>query len=198
VVPIWLAALGDLAPQLALLLRDPGASRASTRLLPLRAAASEAGIPVLLSCAEAPVALAPEFAGVQLRGDADSAACARARARVGDRWLGCSVHRGSARLAEVDYVCLAPIFPPRTVQPGREKRALGLAELAEAAVTGHRVLALGGMTPATAAACLAVGAHGIAGIGAFFGPLARVADDVVGLAAVLRATPADVPPPRGG
>ena len=98
----------------------------------------------------------------------------------------------------VDYTLVAPIFAPTTGQPGRpagSKVPAGLVALrAWTREPGARVFALGGVGPATAAACLAAGADGLAGIGVFFGEPARVAQDVAALCDRLAAHARHVEP----
>jgi thiamine-phosphate pyrophosphorylase len=79
--------------------------------------------------------------------------------------------RDRAELAGVNALLLSPIFAPR-----KGRAALGAAALGELAAglqrleTPVRVYALGGVTTAEAAACSALGASGVAAIGAAFGP----------------------------
>lgn len=81
---------------------------------------------------------------------------------------------------DVDYTLFAPVFAPTTAPAG--KTPAGLTALrAWTRAPGARVFALGGVGPATAAACLAAGAWGLAGIGVFFGEPARVEQDVAAL-----------------
>ena len=93
-----------------------------------------------------------------------------ARRRLGDRALiGVSAHARAdiARAAAegADYVTLSPIFASAS-KPDYGP-ALGLDKLREAAVDSPiPIVALGGVTEATAAACLDAGAAGIAVMGA--------------------------------
>ncbi|MBY0299901.1 MAG: thiamine phosphate synthase, partial [Methylobacterium sp.] len=103
--------------------------------------------------------------GVQL---GDAATVPAARRRLGPRALiGISAHAvpeiAAARDAGADYVSLSPIFPSAS-KPGYGP-ALGLEGLRAACRLGLPVLALGGVTPATAPACLHAGAAGIAVMG---------------------------------
>lgn len=67
-----------------------------------------------------------------------------------------------------DYALISPVFSPGS-KPGDQRPTLGLAGLAQAcAATPLPVLALGGIGPHNAAACLSAGAHGVAGVSAFF------------------------------
>jgi thiamine-phosphate pyrophosphorylase len=83
--------------------------------------------------------------------------------------IGVSAHTiaeaASAARAGADYVTLSPIFPSAT-KPGYGP-PLGRAGLAEAArALTVPVVALGGVTAANAADCLAAGAEGVAVLGA--------------------------------
>ncbi|WP_293254733.1 thiamine phosphate synthase [Nannocystis sp.] len=114
-------------------------------------------------------------------------------ARATGLWLGRSCH-GAPQPGHdlVDYTLLAPVFPPSS-SPG--KTPAGLAALrAWTAVPGATIFALGGVTPATAAACLAAGAHGLAGIGVFFGDPAQVEQDVAALRRSIAALDRHVEP----
>ena len=114
-------------------------------------------------------------------------------------WLGRSCH-GAPRPGDalVDYTLFAPVFAPTTTQPGRppgSKIPAGLAALrAWTAAPGAVIYALGGISPANAAACLAAGAHGLAGIGVFFGEPGQVAQDVAALREILAASDRHVEP----
>jgi len=114
-------------------------------------------------------------------------------------WLGRSCH-GLAQPGDalVDYTLFAPVFTPTTAQPGRplgSKIPAGLAALqAWTAGPGAVVFALGGVTPATAASCLAVGVWGLAGIGVFFGEPGQVEQDVAALRELLAASDRHVEP----
>ncbi len=188
VLDVWRAAgLHDLA----VLLREPGARPRSIvrgRLAPLREACTAAGLRVLVSAdvdavADAlDVVVAHDLAGIQLRGDPDRDALVRARDGLGARLLGRSVHGRPDALHELcDYSCFAPVFAPRTA-PG--KPAAGLPALqAWAGVQGAWVVALGGIAPGNARACVEAGARGLASISAFFD--APRVDDLRALAAAL-------------
>lgn len=201
---------------LGVLLREPGTLPAALvseehRLAPLRRACTRAGVPWLLSVdpaqlhALAPVLAVPGLAGVQLRGDPEVAMVEAARRVLGpERVLGRSCHGTPVPMGEgVDYSVLAPIFVPRTASPapGPGKQAVGLEPLRAFAAVEPRVFALGGITPATARACVEAGAYGLAAIRSFFGPVHEVADDVARLARALAGpwdedSPDADPPPR--
>lgn len=132
----------------------------------LRAVTRDAGA-LLIVNRSVEVALAAEADAVQLGGDALDAATVRrvAGARL---IVGCSAHRGddlaSMARAGADYVTYAPVFAPIS-KPGVDE-PLGLDGLAAAARHAPLpVVALGGITPATAGACLVAGAVGVAAIG---------------------------------
>ena len=114
----------------------------------------------------ADVALSAEVgAGVQLGTGAD---VAEARRRLGpERLIGVSAHSPgelrAARDAGADYATLSPVFASAS-KPGYGP-ALGLAGLRAAAGMGVPVLALGGVTAASAGDCLAAGAAGVAVMG---------------------------------
>ncbi len=84
--------------------------------------------------------------------------------------LGISCHHRAQleRAAGIcDYATLSPVFSPRS-KPHDARETVGLDGLARACVDlDLPVLALGGLSPARVAPCLAAGAHGVAGIGAF-------------------------------
>lgn len=114
-------------------------------------------------------------------------------ARAAGLWLGRSCH-GAPQPGHVlvDYTLFAPVFPPGT-SPG--KTPAGLAALRTwTAVPGATIFALGGVTPTTAAACLAAGAHGLAGISVFFGDPAQVEQDVAALRRSIAALDRHVEP----
>ena len=112
------------------------------------------------------VALAAEVgAGVHLGAGADLAAARRMLGPGG--LIGVSAHSlgevHAARDVGADYATLSPIFPTSS-KPGYGP-ALGLAALRAAADVGLPVLALGGVTAASAHDCLDAGAAGIAVMG---------------------------------
>ncbi|MBL9102190.1 MAG: thiamine phosphate synthase [Myxococcales bacterium] len=187
IVDVWLAA-GALG-SIAVLLREPGAPprrllAGDGRLAPLRRRCVAAGVPVLLALDAAALdALEPppELAGLHLRGDPDLTALRRARERTA--LLGRACHGEPQPGHElVDYTVFAPVFAPGTVDPTMIKRPAGLAALTRwTADPRAHVIALGGICPATAPACLAAGARGLAGISGLFGEPARVEQDVAAL-----------------
>ncbi len=114
-------------------------------------------------------------------------------------WLGRSCHGApQPGHALVDYTLFAPVFAPTTGQPSRplgSKLPAGLDALRTwTAAPGACVFALGGVGPVTAAACLAAGAHGLAGIGVFFGEPGQVAQDVAALREIVAASDRHVEP----
>ncbi|MEZ4384339.1 MAG: thiamine phosphate synthase [Nannocystaceae bacterium] len=199
---------------LGLLLREPAAPLVELlsaidrgRLRAVHRRAVSLGIPLLasLDAGEIERALpqlrALDLAGVQLRGDPSPEALAQARAALPTAaLLGRSCHglpsaASAAGHELVDYTCLAPIFAPSTAQPGVHKRAIGLDPLRRwADPPSATILALGGVGPQTADACLDAGAAGLAGIGLFFGDPARVGEDVAAVVASLDRHARDVRP----
>ena len=197
----WLAAdlaiPGTAGLGLAVLLRDPAltarALLTSERLAPLRRRCRDHAIPLILSIApdaELPP-LPPDIAGLHLRGDPTPAQLA---AVPRDSLLrGRSCH-GLPQPGhdQVDYTLFAPVFTP-TTSPG--KSPVGLAALqAWTRDPQATIFALGGVTPATAPACLAAGAHGLAGIGVFFGEPTQVEQDVAALRDLVAAHARHVEP----
>jgi thiamine-phosphate pyrophosphorylase len=120
-------------------------------------------------------------AGVHLPAGAAPSA---ARARLGPGALiGVSAHApaelDAAAQAGADYATLSPIFPSAS-KPGYGP-PLGLAALA--GPSPIPVIALGGIEPANAAACLAAGAAGLA----VMGPVMRARDPGAEIAQLLAA-----------
>jgi thiamine-phosphate pyrophosphorylase len=110
--------------------------------------------------------------GVHLPAGSDPAA---ARRRLPRGLIGVSAHSeneaGAQLRAGADYVTLSPIFLTDS-KPGYGP-ALGLDALAAAAAKAPGpIVALGGVTPDNAAACLAAGARGVA----VMGEIMRAAD----------------------
>lgn len=216
-VDAWLGAgAGEVG--LAVLLREPRAAvediLADRRLWPLREALARAGVPALVSvdprrssATELGERLATDdlaLAGVQLRGDPSADLVARWREVLGPTPLiARSVHgREPSEAPAASYTCLAPIFAPQTRLPGERKPAIGLDSLRRWAAACPNLFALGGISPATAPACLAAGAHGLAGIRLFFGRNAEAGHNVAALVeALASAAPDDdvsqAPPGRG-
>lgn len=114
------------------------------------------------------LALALQADGVHV-GQEDEAA-ERVRDRIGDRYLGVSVHNlnevKQALSARADYVGLGPIFP--TVSKKDAKQACGLAMIKH--IRAHEkhvpLVAIGGITQQTAKQVIEAGADGIAVISA--------------------------------
>ena len=104
-------------------------------------------------------------AGVHLPSGSDPAA---ARRRLPQGLIGVSAHSGAEAAAQLragaDYVTLSPIFLTDS-KPGYGP-ALGLDALAAAARTAPgAIIALAGIGPDNAAACIAAGARGVAVMG---------------------------------
>jgi thiamine-phosphate pyrophosphorylase len=102
----------------------------------------------------------------------DAMAPADARRLLGPRaCLGVATHGAdevrAARAAGVDYVHLAPIFPP--ISKATSGPTLGLEGLRAATTYGVRVIAQGGIDAERAAAILEAGAAGVAVTGAILG-----------------------------
>jgi thiamine-phosphate pyrophosphorylase len=166
-----------------LLLRDKDLAREERRDLAIRLAkiAAEHGVALSVST---DVGLAAEVGvGVHLQA---AAAVAPARSRLGSAAIiGISAHGlddvRAAVAAQADYVTLSPIFLTDS-KPGYGP-ALGTAALRAAAECDIPVLALGGVTADTAAACLAAGARGVAVMGEIMraDDPARIVGDLVGV-----------------
>ena len=181
---------------LAVLLREPGLSPiallSSDRLAALRRRCRERAIPLLLSIdpdTSLPP-LPPDIAGLHLRRDPTLAQLAAVPRD--SLLLGRSCHGAPQPGHElVDYTLFAPVFPPLS----SHKPPAGLPALrAWTTSPGATVIALGGITPTTAPACLAAGAHGLAGIGVFFGEPAQVEQDVAALRDLVAAHARHVEP----
>ena len=134
-------------------------------LLALVRAVQEAapGTPVLVN-RRVDVALAASADGVHLGFDAVSGDAARELLGV-DARIGTSCHDVEELMtasASHDYAHLAPIFDP--LSKPAERPALGVEALADACrrAASLPVLAQGGVTAATARACLEAGAAGVA------------------------------------
>jgi thiamine-phosphate pyrophosphorylase len=148
-----------------LLFRDKDLAAPARRDLAVRLAeiAAEHGFALSVS-ADVDLAAAVGAAGVHLQA---AAQVAFARERFADAIIGVSAHSvadvAAAAAAGADYVTLSPIFLTDS-KPGYGP-ALGTAALRAAAAHGIPLLALAGVTAATAGACLAAGASGIAAMG---------------------------------
>lgn len=116
----------------------------------------------------ADVVVAAGAHGVHLRGD--GAPSSRVRELVGaDALIGRSIHDPAETTDAADFFVFGTVF--RTDSKPEGARVAGLDALAEAARRSSApVLAIGGVTPALAAACRRAGAAGIAAIGIFLPP----------------------------
>jgi thiamine-phosphate pyrophosphorylase len=117
-------------------------------------------------------AIAAGAGGVHLPAGSDPAAV---RAVLPGRLIGASAHSAAEASGLIaggaDYVTVSPVFPTGS-KPGYGP-AIGLDGLARAAAAANGpVIALAGITPANAAACLDAGAAGIA----VMGEIMRAAD----------------------
>jgi thiamine-phosphate pyrophosphorylase len=148
-----------------LLFRDKDLAAPARRDLAIRLAriAAEHGVAFSVS-ADIEVAAAVGATGVHLQA---ASAVAPARERLPDAIFGVSAHSladvAAAAAAGADYVTLSPIFVTES-KPGYGP-PLGTDALRAAAAHGIPVLALAGVTSATAGACLAAGARGVAVMG---------------------------------
>jgi thiamine-phosphate pyrophosphorylase len=148
-----------------LLFRDKDLAAPARRDLALRLAAiaDEQGFALSVS-SDIELAAAVGAAGVHLQA---AGQVASARERLADAIIGVSAHSladvAAAAAAGADYVTLSPIFLTES-KPGYGP-ALGIESLRTAAALGIPVLALAGVTAATAGACLAAGASGVAVMG---------------------------------
>jgi thiamine-phosphate pyrophosphorylase len=128
-------------------------------------------------------AVAVGAGGVHLPSGGDPAA---ARARLPRGLIGVSAHGAGEAAALIaagaDYVTISPIFLTDS-KPGYGP-ALGLGGLAgTVAASGGPVVALAGITPANARACIAAGADGIA----VMGEVMRAADPEATVRALIQA-----------
>lgn len=177
---------------MAVLLREPHRSLQSilgpqSRLENLYRACQALAIPMLLSCNPDEISqgfkLCSDFglAGLQLRGDPSPAMLQRARHFCSNCYfIGRSCHGTSqGGDAFVDYTCFAPVFAPLTIDPQKQKLAVGVGPLALWCQQSRTpVFALGGVDIATAAACFQAGAFGLAGIRSFFGDHEQISENV--------------------
>lgn len=118
------------------------------------------------------IALEVGATGVHLPANAESVDTIKAQTD-GNLYIGCSVHALDAaqkREAEgADFVTYSPIYPTAS-KPGYGP-AVGVGGLAEVAKTVKiPVFALGGITPARVAECLAAGAFGVAVMSGIMSP----------------------------
>jgi thiamine-phosphate pyrophosphorylase len=121
--------------------------------------------------------------GVHLPGGSDPKA---ARARLSSGLIGVSAHSPAEAAEQIaagaDYVTISPIFLTDS-KPGYGP-ALGVAGLAETvAIARGSIVALAGVTPANARACIQTGAAGIA----VMGEVMRAADPEATVRALVAA-----------
>jgi len=135
-----------------------------------RAPGSGRGVTLGASTRGAPLTGAPAWPGAaagqgSLRGAPEPSGGQAPRA------IFASVHSlaeaAAAAAMGAHALVFAPVFAPRC-KPGQGRGVVALAELA--ASTPLPVLALGGVTPERAAACLGAGAHGVAALSPFSAP----------------------------
>jgi thiamine-phosphate pyrophosphorylase len=117
----------------------------------------------------------------------DDLPVAAARAIVGaSGWIGVSTHDlDEARAAEAagaDYIGVGPVFETSSKEKALTPRGVALVRAVRAAVRCP-IVAIGGITPATAPAVLDAGADAVAMIAA----LARAADPAAAVADAVRA-----------
>ena len=146
-------------------LRDRDLEASERRRLAMSIRKLTQGIARLTIGADVNLAIDAGADGVHLPSGAD---LAWARERLGSRALiGVSAHSAreaaAALRAGADYATLSPIFAS-TSKPGYGP-ALGLTALSRAADLGIPILALGGVAPSNAGACLRTGARGLAVMG---------------------------------
>jgi thiamine-phosphate pyrophosphorylase len=172
-----------------LLFRDKDLAAPARRELAARLARVALEHDVALSVsADVELAAAVGAAGVHLQA---ATAVAPARERLGDAIIGVSAHSipdvAEAATAGADYVTLSPIFLTES-KPGYGP-ALGTDALHAAAAYGIPVLSLAGITAATADACLAAGASGVAVMGEVMraDDPARIVRDLVAACGVVAA-----------
>jgi thiamine-phosphate pyrophosphorylase len=131
------------------------------------------GMRVIVS-GRADIALAAGANGVHLSGQAGELKVEQIRVVFPEAFVSVSCHSrdqvAAARAMGADAILFAPVFG-KTVDGVEVVRGAGLEALREACeVAGQTpVFALGGLTMANVADCIAAGAAGIAGIRMFFG-----------------------------
>lgn len=193
IVAAWRDAGAVCGGGLAVLLREPGAHPLQLiaergRLGPLLRRCREERIDVVVACnfesldPSTSKRLQHRVDGIQLRGDPDVRALSSVREWSEGMLLGRSCH-GNPQPGwhVVDYTVFAPVFAPATPSPGVVKVPAGIEALTAWSTAGGWIVALGGVGPETATACIGAGARGLASIRTFFGEPARVAQDVAAL-----------------
>jgi thiamine-phosphate pyrophosphorylase len=143
--------------------KDLGPRERRDLALALSRIAAEQGLALSVS-ADIELAAVVGAAGVHLQAAGNVAA---AREQLANAVIGVSAHSlahvAAAAAADADYVTLSPIFLTGS-KPGYGP-ALGIESLRTAAALGIPVLALAGVTAASAGICLAAGASGVAVMG---------------------------------
>jgi thiamine-phosphate pyrophosphorylase len=194
-VDVWLDA-GVEAGDVAVLLRSPGLAPDATlaRTAALAERSRAAGYPLWLSV-DTMVPPTPDLvahaglSGVVVRGDPDAAALDAMQCSCPGLAVSRSAHGEPRPVAPPPHFSTyAPVFAPRTSQPGRDKVAVGIDALARfCAGVPEPVFALGGISAENAESVMAAGAWGLASIRAFFGPPRTVVHDVEALLSAARA-----------
>src|SRR5882724_8858041 len=173
--------------------RDPAALaaallRGGARILQLRWPGASARELLAAALAIRPLARAAEADGVHLGQDDLPVAAARRVLGAGRR-IGVSTHdleqARAAEAAGADYIGVGPVYATTTKPDALAPRGLALVSAVRAAVRCPLV-AIGGITPETAAAVRAAGADAVAMIGALVrapDPEAAVRDVLARLAA---------------
>lgn len=150
--------------------KGPGALTGGPKLrlaAQLQAACRRAGVPFIVND-DVDLALAIDADGIHVGQDDEAAG--RVRARIGERVLGVSAHTVTeARLAihsGADYLGIGPIYPTASKADAREPQGPGfIRRLRECGIEAPLV-AIGGITAASAGEAIRAGADGIAVISA--------------------------------
>jgi thiamine-phosphate pyrophosphorylase len=153
----------------AIQVREPDLDPAVLVPLASRLVARTRGTPTRLFVNDrADVAIAARADGVHLRGTGPTVD--RVRALGGPSWIvGRSVHRASEAAVHrnADYLLFGTVFSSESKPAGAAPAGLDSLRSAVGAAGTTPVVAIGGVTPERARACLAAGAAGVAAIGAF-------------------------------
>ncbi len=157
-----------------LLVREKQLSDRDLYLLTRRVlAATDVGRMKVMVAGPVQVALAAAADGVHV--GTNYGLMAEAKRRFIESWVSCSCHSVAdvrmAKAAGADICLLGPVFG-KTVDGVEVVTGVGIEQLREACEVAGKdlpVFALGGVSEANAAQCVAAGAAGVAGIRMFFG-----------------------------